>query len=98
MRPTITVADTIVKALQDLTGTLQGKINLEGEVEMEALATLQQLVSGNSKSTIAAGESRQKYNHAQPRMDVASNLPKDNGGNPQVEIIARQSTRTNHCG
>ena len=48
-QPTVTPADTIVKALDDLTHALKGRRNVKGEVHMDALEKIDEILNNIPK-------------------------------------------------
>ena len=48
-QPTVTPADTIVKALDDLTNALKGRRNVKGEAQIEALEKIDELLNNIPK-------------------------------------------------
>jgi len=48
-QPTVTPADTIVKALDDLTHSLKGRRNVKGEVQMDTLEKIDELLNNIPK-------------------------------------------------
>ncbi len=44
-QPTLTPADTIIKALNDLTHALKGRKNVEGDAQIEALEKINELLN-----------------------------------------------------
>jgi len=74
-QPTVTPADTIVKALDDLTHALKGRRNIKGEAQMEALEKIDELLNNIPKQL--EPERRQKQ-QKQVTFDDAMAPPKEN--------------------
>jgi hypothetical protein len=83
-QPTVTPADTIVKALDDLTQALKGKRNVSGAAEIEALKKIDELLNNIPKqlSPVERQERRTRVT-----FDAATAPPKDN-----VTPISHQGT------
>jgi hypothetical protein len=61
MQPTITPADMTVKAINDLTAALKGKLNLEGLKELETLKQLEELLTNQETEEKQLEEQQPTY-------------------------------------
>ncbi len=74
-QPTITPADTIVKALDDLTNALKGRRNVKGEAQIEALERIDKLLNNIPKQL---EPERRQEQQKQVTFNEATAPPKDN--------------------
>ena len=58
MQPTLTQADIIVKAIDDLTHALKGRKNVKGNAQIEALEKIDELLNNIPKKISTVKESR----------------------------------------
>ncbi|MBM5801495.1 MAG: hypothetical protein FJ077_11840 [Cyanobacteria bacterium K_DeepCast_35m_m2_023] len=73
-QPTVTQADIIVKALDDLTQALKGRRNVSGAVEIEALEKIDELLN-NIPKQLSPVEQRER--RTQVTVDATTAPPKD---------------------
>ena len=70
-QPTVTPADAIIKAIQDLTQALKGKVNTKGESHLQALTKLQELFRpGNNNDKILQQIERIQQQQQGPRVET----------------------------
>ena len=74
-QPTVTPADTIVKALDDLTHALKGRRNVKGETQMEALEKIDELLNNIPKQL---EPEQQQDRQKQVTFDDGTAPPKEN--------------------
>jgi len=74
-QPTVTSADTIVKALDDLTHALKGRRNVKGEVQMDALAKIDEILNNIPKQL---EPERHQERQRQVTFDDGTAPPKEN--------------------
>ena len=74
-QPTVTPADTIVKALDDLTHALKGMRNVKGEAQIEALEKIDELLNNLPKQL---EPEQQQEQQRKVTLDNGTAPPKEN--------------------